>query len=187
MCDVCLQQGLQLLKYSDVSAPTNSLAITDINTRINQVPTDNLLSLANPKNGTELSDVITEITGKEFEQFTRQDVVKGIKKLEGEGKTLMPNRLMGMPYLNVEQIKLDPVRFQFKGGVDAQGVQKGQSLEGVEKWNNDAEGVVQVWEDSDGIVYMVNGHNRLQKAKELGTNILKETEFIKLLSNKTEQ
>ena len=70
----------QLLKYSDVSAPTNSLAITDINTRINQVPTDNLLSLANPKNGTELSDAITEATGKEFEQFTRQDVVSGIKK-----------------------------------------------------------------------------------------------------------
>ena len=168
----------QLLKYSDVSAPTNSLAITDINTRINQVPTDNLLSLANPKNGTELSDVITEITGKEFEQFTRQDVVKGIKKLEGEGKTLMPNRLMGMPYLNVEQIKLDPVRFQFKGGVDAQGVQKGQSLEGVEKWNNDLEGVVQVWEDpKDGFTYVVNGHNRLAKAKELGIPSVK-VEFL---------
>ena len=168
----------QLLKYSDVSAPTNSLAITDINTRINQVPTDNLLSLANPKNGTELSDAITEATGKEFEQFTRQDVVNGIKKLEGEGKTLMPNRLMGMPYLNVDQIQLDPVRFQYKGGVDAQGVQKGQSLEGVEKWNNDLEGVVQVWEDpKDGLTYVVNGHNRLAKAKELGIPSVK-VEFL---------
>jgi len=168
----------QLLKYNDVSAPTNSLAITDINTRINQVPTDNLLSLANPKNGTELSDAITEATGKEFEQFTRQDVVSGIKKLKGEGKTLMPNRLMGMPYLNIEEIKLDPVRFQFKGGVDAQGVQKGQSLEGVEKWNNDLEGVVQVWEDpQDGFTYVVNGHNRLAKAKELGIPSVK-VEFL---------
>ena len=167
----------QLLKYSDVSAPTNSLAIADINTRINKVPTDNLLSLANPKNGTELSDVITETTGKDFEQFTRTDVVNGIKKLETEGKTLMPNRLMGMPYLNVDQIKLDPVRFQYKGGVDAQGVQKGQSLEGVEKWNNDLEGVVQVWEDSDEVIYVVNGHNRLQKAKELGIPSVK-VEFL---------
>ena len=167
----------QLLKYSDVSAPTESLAITDINARIGQVPTDNLMSLANPKNGTELFDVISDATGKEFEEFTRVDVVNGIKKLEGEGRTLMPNRLMGMPIMNVNEIKLDPVKFQYKGGVDAQGVQKGQSLEGVEKWNNDAEGVVQVWEDSDGIVNMVNGHNRLQKAKELGIPTVK-VEFL---------
>ena len=168
----------QLLKYSDVSAPTESLAITDINARIGQVPTDNLMSLANPKNGTELFDVISDATGKEFEEFTRVDVVNGIKKLEGEGRTLMPNRLMGMSYMNVNEIKLDPVRFQYKGGVDAQGVQKGQSLEGVEKWNNDAEGVVQVWEDpKDAKVYMVNGHNRLQKAKELGIPSVK-IEFL---------
>ena len=32
---------------------------------------------------------------------TRQDVVNGIKKLEGKGRTLMPNRLMGMPYLTI--------------------------------------------------------------------------------------
>ena len=159
----------QLLKFDDVSAPSQSLAITDVDTRINQIPTDNLLSIANPKNGTTLFDAIQDATGKDFEEFTRIDVVNGIKKLAGEGRTLMPNRLMGMPYRNVNEIKLDPVRFQYKGGVDAEGVQKGQSLEGVEKWNNDLEGVVQVWEDpKDELVYVVNGHNRLAKAKELG-------------------
>ena len=57
-------------------------------------------------------------------------------------------------------------------------IEKGQSLEGVEKWNNDLEGVVQVWEDpQDGFTYVVIGHNRLAKAKELGIPSVK-VEFL---------
>jgi hypothetical protein len=66
-------------------------------------------------------------------------------------------------------VAVDAQRFQFKDNVNAAGQQKGNYLDGVEKWNTDAEGVIQTWTDPmDGKTYVVNGHNRLAKAKELG-------------------
>ncbi|MGB0825773.1 MAG: hypothetical protein ACPGPH_07595, partial [Synechococcus sp.] len=75
-------------------------------------------------------------------------------------------------------IQVDPQRFQFKMGTDAQGQQKGNSLTGVGVWNEDLEGSIQVWTDPmDGKTYVVNGHNRLAKAKELGIPTMK-VEYI---------
>ena len=160
------------LKQDDVSAPIGSLAPSDTlySNQLGKVPTDNLLSLANPNNSPRLTQKITEITGKEFNQFDRTDVIKGIKAFEqSDGVSVMPNRLMGGQSLRVDDISVDPARFQYKGGIDDTGVQKGGSLEGVDKWNMNMEGRSLVWEDpADGKTYIVEGHNRLQKAKELG-------------------
>ena len=159
------------LKQGNVTAPTDSLVPSDIpySDQLGKVPTDNLLSLSNPENSPQLAQKITEITGKEFNQFDRLDVIKGVKAFEQEGVSVMPNRLMGGQSLRVDEISVDPARFQYKGGIDDTGVQKGGSLEGVDKWNTNMEGRSLVWEDpADGKTFIVEGHNRLQKAKELG-------------------
>lgn len=62
----------------------------------------------------------------------------------------------------ISQIREDPARFQFRShDVDR--------LEGVEKYDKSRGGVLSVWRDpGDGQVYVVNGHNRLRKARQLG-------------------
>lgn len=152
-----------------VAAPKANLAegTSPWSQRLGSVPTDTLLSLAG--NSQELAFKITEMTGKELNAFDRLDVIDGLRAMEGDGMAVMPNRLMGAPLMAVDDIGVDPVRFQFKQGTDAQGQQKGNSLTGVGRWNPDMEGVIQVWTDPmDGKTYVVNGHNRLAKAKELG-------------------
>lgn len=143
------------------------------------VPTANLMSLASPENGTLLYNRVRELTGRDFEQFTRGDVLDGIDALGQEGVALLPNRAGdGVQLFDVNAIQVDPGRFQFKGGINAQGQQIGNSLQGVSKWNTDAEGVVQVWTDpADGQTYVVNGHNRLAKAKELGVPSIRVEEL----------
>ena len=158
-------------RISNASASTDALAESPDGyaARLGQVSTDRLRSMAHPQNGTVLHDVIAKRTGKDWEQFTRADVIRGLEELESEGVAVMANRLMGAPMMDVNDIQVAPNRFQFKDNVDAQGQQKGNSLEGVERWNTDMEGTVQVWEDpQDGKTYVVNGHNRLAKAKALG-------------------
>jgi len=153
------------------SASTDALAEVSEGyaARLGQVSTDRLRSMAHPQNGTVLHDMIATQTGKSWEQFTRADVIRGLQQLEGEGVAVLPNRLMGAPMMDVNDIAVDPNRFQFKGNVDDQGQQKGNSLEGVDRWNTDMEGTIQAWEDAvDGKTYVVNGHNRLAKAKALG-------------------
>lgn len=143
------------------------------------VPTANLMSLASPENGTLLYNRVRELTGRDFEQFTRGDVLDGIDVLGQEGIALLPNRAGdGVQLFDVNAIQVDPGRFQFKGGINAQGQQIGNSLQGVSKWNTDAEGVVQVWTDpADGQTFVVNGHNRLAKAKELGVPSIRVEEL----------
>jgi hypothetical protein len=66
----------------------------------------------------------------------------------------------------LDQLHLDPKRFQYKMNTDAGGVTnllKGQA------WNEDNAGVISVWRDpDDGKTYVVNGHHRYQLAKETG-------------------
>ena len=144
------------------------------------IPHSTLMSLAHPSNSKVLHDRVAELTGRSFEEFTRADVIAGAESLRKEGLTFMPSRLQeGQVLMEVGQIAVDPQRFQFKQGVDSQGVQVGNSLEGVSKWDSTAEGRIQVWEDpADGRYYVVNGHNRLAKAKELGIPTLPVEELI---------
>ena len=167
------------VSYAAVSAPTQVLAQgMDISQRFTSVPTSELKSLANPQNSPDLATEITKMTGRDPSDFTRTDILNGITALEDQGKTVMPSRLMGAPAMPTADIKVDPDRFQFKMGTDAQGQQKGNSLTGVGVWNEDMEGSIQVWTDPmNGETYVVNGHNRLAKAKELGIPTMK-VEYI---------
>jgi lambda family phage portal protein len=66
-------------------------------------------------------------------------------------------------------IEVDPKRFQYK--IIGEHTQSGEvgSLSGVQKYDPQLAGILQVWQDpSDGKTYVVNGHNRLALAKRAG-------------------
>ena len=88
------------------------------------------------------------------------------KKFRGIGKegTAFYQDVRRVP---LDDLDLEPERMQFKLGYGAKGATG--SLEGVKVWNPDLEGVVLVWRDpADGRLKVLNGHNRVAKAQELG-------------------
>lgn len=100
-------------------------------------------------------------------------------------KSEVPKELHGIPGLRpsggvyqmpTAQIHADPARFQYKKQNETTGIEQisaktgaSGSLQGVKVWNPESAGVLDVWRDpQDGKVYVVNGHNRFDKALELG-------------------
>jgi hypothetical protein len=165
------------------AAPTQNLAepITPYADQWQGLSNDELLRVAHPASSPDLFAKVQGLTGREFEQFTRQDVLDGLGQLQQEGKTVIPNRLLSNTELmRPEDIAVRPEVYQFKYNVDAKtGVQKGGSLTNVFQWNPDAEGVPQVWDNPmTGTTDMVNGHHRLQKAIELGIPSLRVEKLL---------
>jgi hypothetical protein len=164
------------------AAPSSALAnpVVPFPSQWESLPTSQLKSVAAPENSPELFQRIQNLTGRDWEEFTKADVIEGLNLMAGDGMTVLPNRLIaGQQILPTGDIGVDPARFQFKQGVDTQGQQKGNSLSGVDRWNPDAEGVIQTWTDPlDGKPYVVNGHNRLAKAKELGIPSMRTEELL---------
>lgn len=170
------------------AAPTANLAqpVVPFNEQWQALPSSQLRSLASPDNSPELFSRIQGMTGKEFEEFSKTDILDGLTAFENAGISVLPNRLIpGQQVMRTADIFADPVNLQYKGDVDTSGVQRQGSLEGVESWSTDAEGVIQVWTSPmDGLTYVVNGHNRLAAAKRLGVPSLRVEE---LLANTAEQ
>jgi hypothetical protein len=167
------------------TAPTDRLAapITPFAQqwqRIGQKDPQQLLNVLHPEVNPALADKAQAMFGKQWEELTPADAVDTLQAAANEGATVIPNRLLpGQQIVPTGDLKIDPGRFQYKGGTDARGVQRGSSLEGVDRWNTDMEGVVEVWQDpADGNYYVVNGHNRFAKAKELGIPTLAVKELI---------
>jgi hypothetical protein len=164
------------------AAPTANLAqpVVPFSEQWPALPSGQLRSLASPDNSPELFSRIQGMTGKEFEEFSKTDILDGLAAFENDGITVMPNRLMEFQQvMGTTEIFTDPKRFQYKSGVDAAGVQRQGSLDGVEGWNTDAEGQLQVWTDPmDGKPYVVNGHNRLAAAKRLGIPSVRVEELL---------
>ena len=75
-------------------------------------------------------------------------------------------------YLSIDSINVDPKRFQFKivGSMNATG--SVGSLSGCQIWDDNLAGILSVWQDDNGKIWVVNGHNRLDKAKKLGVKSL---------------
>jgi hypothetical protein len=64
----------------------------------------------------------------------------------------------------VADIHLDPARFQFRSHTGKSGTNG--RLRGVKRWNENLAGIISVWrDDSDGQVFCVNGHHRLNLAR----------------------
>lgn len=133
------------------------------------VRADALRSLAHPSNSPQLTARIESLTGKEWEEFTLGDIREGLRAMSREGLTVIPERLSGQEFMATADLKRDPVRFQYKQGINEKGEQLGASLSEEEFWNPKAEGVAEVWDDpADGQTYMGNGHNRMALAEKLG-------------------
>jgi hypothetical protein len=155
-----------------VAAPTENLATPTVpyEDQWSQLPNQTLFSLASPANNPELFDIVSKMTGRSYEEFTWTDVVDGLSALKDKGLTVIPSRVMNSSGMRLtSDLSVNAPLFQYKDGVNAQGQQKGNSLEGVTKWNPDVEQTNLVWDNpADGKTYMINGHNSLAKAKELG-------------------
>lgn len=75
----------------------------------------------------------------------------------------------GLAELDPSEIEADPKRFQYKMIGEHTKTGEVGSLSGVQKYDPNLAGIVQVWKDpADGKTYVVNGHNRLALAKRLG-------------------
>lgn len=108
-------------------------------------------------------------------QLTKADMVETLQAQAAEGGQIpIVNRMMGAQMLPTAEITPAPQVFQYKGGVNEAGEQIGNSLSGVERWDPNAEGIIQVWRDANGEIgqpgttYVVNGHNRLAAAQRMG-------------------
>jgi hypothetical protein len=74
--------------------------------------------------------------------------------------------------MNVDDITVDPERFQFKIGLDPEtGVS--DSLKSASKFDKRKDNVISVWKDpKDGKTYVINGHHRLDLAKRKGVKTI---------------
>jgi len=177
------------LTAADVTAPTEKLAENQFLTRRDEwanLRNDELLGVFHPDVNPGLFDAIHARTGRSFEELTRDDALETLSALADQGGTVMPDRLKaGVELARTADLVADPERFQYKLNTDKKGVQKGNSLEGVGRWNTSMENALLVWEDpATGKTYVVNGHNRLAKALELGIPTLP---VKRLLANTPEQ
>jgi hypothetical protein len=133
------------------------------------MPMDTLRSAAAPDNNPELSRLIGDLTGRDWEEFTKADIIEGLAAYQQQTGQSLLVRDWNQGMRPTTEIAADPERFQFKQGVNEQGEQLGSSLAGVNRWDTNAEGVLDVWTDpADGRTYVVNGHNRLARALQLG-------------------
>lgn len=107
-------------------------------------------------------------------QLSKADMLDTFGAMAADGQAPIVNRMMGGQMLPTGEVQAAPQVFQYKGGVNEAGEQIGNSLEGVVRWDPNAENIIQVWRDANGeigqpgAVYVVNGHNRLAAAKRLG-------------------
>jgi hypothetical protein len=139
---------------------------------------DALRDVAAPENNPELSQLIGDITGRDFEQFTKADIIEGLAKYRERSGMALLVRDWQQSFRLTGEIQADPLRFQYKQGVNEVGEQRGNSLDGVDRWDTVAEGTLDVWTDpANNTTYVVNGHNRLARANQLGIPTLPTREL----------
>lgn len=119
---------------------------------------------------TQCKDVIGEKGKQQADWLEKQ--VKSNKKASKQKPATQPKSKAGtVAELIPSDIAYDPQRFQYK--IIGQQTKTGEvgSLSGVQKWDPNLAGIVQVWQDpADNKTYVVNGHNRLALANKLGAD-----------------
>lgn len=82
--------------------------------------------------------------------------------------TPAPQPSSHQPSRRLEDLKVDPKRFQYKLGGNKQGVTDALS---DAKWDQDLADPIHIWEDpEDGHEYVVNGHHRYDLAEQAGAD-----------------
>jgi hypothetical protein len=161
-----------------VMAPTDRLAddyLETVTRKLGAREDYELRPLFDPEVNPGLWQRAQALTGvDDAAQLSKADMLDSLNAMAADGQAPIVNRMMGGQMLPTGEVQAAPLVFQYKGGVNDAGEQIGNSLEGLERWDPNAEGILQVWRDvkgeigKPGIVYVVNGHNRLAAAKRLG-------------------
>jgi hypothetical protein len=161
-----------------VMAPTDRLADDYLETvarKLSAREDYELRPLFDPELNPELWQRAQALTGvDDAAQLSKADMLDSLNAMAADGQAPIVNRMMGGQMLPTAEVQAAPQVFQYKGGVNEAGEQIGNSLEGVERWDPNAEGIIQVWRDANGeigepgMAYVVNGHNRLAAAKRMG-------------------
>jgi hypothetical protein len=137
-----------------------------------------LRDAAAPENNPQLAQIIGDATGREFEEFTKADIIEGLLRYEEVAGERLLIRDWTQSMRPTDELQADPIRFQFKQGITEEGEQIGNSLAGVDKWDTVAEEVLDVWTDpANGITYVADGHNRLARAKQLRIPTMRTNEL----------
>jgi hypothetical protein len=85
-----------------------------------------------------------------------------------------------LAWLDTNEVLLDPTRFQFKLDIKSKGGATG-SLADVTTWDDNLGAGVGVWrEPATGKIWVVDGHNRVAKAQQLGIKRLKAPVFFEV-------
>jgi hypothetical protein len=120
-----------------------------------------------------ISKTKTCISNMTTAQLKEHNAAKKAAKSGGAGEAIAEPQstpLAGtLAELTPDQIKVDPKRFQYK--IIGEYTKTGEvgSLSGVQRYDPNLAGIIQVWQDpADGETYVVNGHNRLALANRLG-------------------
>jgi hypothetical protein len=110
---------------------------------------------------------------KELQDWMRlpegvRNVIEGsISNVHAMGPGKAPRKPPSIGEAPVAELTLDPQRFQYKV-LQGEGGTTG-SLSGVQTYDPNLAGIVQVWRDpANGKTYVVNGHNRVALAKAKG-------------------
>jgi hypothetical protein len=174
------------LKQGRVMAPAESVAERigpdgqplPYEQTLEAMPMETLRGAAAPENNPALAQLIGDITGREFEEFTKADIIEGLAKYREQSGQALLVRDWQQSFRPTGEIQADPLRFQYKQGVNEAGEQRGNSLDGVDRWDTVAEGTLDVWTDpANNTTYVVNGHNRLARANQLGIPTLPTREL----------
>jgi hypothetical protein len=161
-----------------VMAPVDRLAddyLATVTRKLGAREDYELRPLFDPEANPQLWQKAQALTGMDdVSQLTKADMLDTFDAMAAEGQVPIVNRVMGGQMLPTDDVQAAPQVFQYKGNVNEAGEQIGNSLEGVERWDPNAENIIQVWRDANGeigqpgVVYVVNGHNRLAAAKRMG-------------------
>lgn len=84
---------------------------------------------------------------------------------EGENLPVKPNAPAGVFMFKAGDLKTDAHRFQYKDNGDVEGVT--HALKGVTKWDPAKANQVIAWEDKNGELFVVDGHQRTGLARRL--------------------
>lgn len=95
-----------------------------------------------------------------------------LKNIESQGDQPLPiTPINQVCEISVTQLVLAPNRFQYKvvhGSTGSTG-----SLREIKQWDDNLAGLILVWLDPiDGLTYVINGHNRLTLAMNLGIDLV---------------
>lgn len=133
-------------RWDLVSAPRESIAddyLKRYEDRVGSLDYAELRDLA--ANSPEVAAKTTELTGKTISEFTKADLVEGVLGITD--RVLLTNRMKGGQIVPTYDLAVRPDVYQYKDNTNAEGVQAGKTFE---KWDPDAEGILEVRTNPEG-------------------------------------